>query len=85
MDVFHQKSFKKNFRKLPQSVKESFQKRMMIFLRDEHDPLLRAHKLNPPWAGYKSIDITGDVRLIYKIEGNVCKLYRIGTHAELYE
>ncbi|MCX6703737.1 MAG: type II toxin-antitoxin system mRNA interferase toxin, RelE/StbE family [Candidatus Zambryskibacteria bacterium] len=82
---FIKKSFKKNFKKLPQSVKESFQKRMMIFLRDEYDPLLRTHKLNPPWVGYKSIDITGDVRLIYKIEGGVCKLYRIGTHAELYE
>jgi addiction module RelE/StbE family toxin len=85
MLIFHVKSFKKDFQKLPASFRKMFEKKMTIFLKNEFDPLLRNHKLNPPWEGYRSIDITGDIRLIYKKEEGVYRLYRIGTHSELYE
>ena len=52
---------------------------------DSSHPLLRDHKLNPPWEGYRSINITGDYRLIYKkLAPDVYFLRAVGTHHQLF-
>ena len=84
MRISRSKKFDKEFNKLPEFVQSAFKKRFQLFLSDEFYPLLHNHKLNPPYEGYRSIDITGDIRLIYENLEDGYGLVRIGSHSELY-
>ncbi len=72
-------------KKIQSSVHRAFHERLSLLLSGDNHPFLNNHKLNPPWEGCKSINITGNIRLIYKIVDDQCFLVRIGTHPELYE
>lgn len=55
-------------------------------MSDEFDDLLNNHVLNGKYNGYRSINITGNIRLIYrKVDSQNYILYDIGTHPQLYE
>ena len=86
MIITYSKNFKKNFKKLSKSIKIKVEERLQIFLQDEFDPILNNHSLHDPWKGARSINITGDIRLIYsKIEkDNTYLLIEIGSHSKLY-
>ncbi len=85
MKVIPLKQFRKDMKKFQPFVHRAFNERLSLFLSGENHPFLNNHKLNPPWDGCKSINISGDIRLIYKIIGDNCFLVRIGTHPELYK
>ena len=60
--------------------------RLLLLLTDTNNPLLNNHKLNPPYEGFFSINITGDYRLVYKkIDTRTYFLRAIGTHHQLYK
>ena len=82
--AFH-RNFERQFSKLPKKAREQFKKRRDIFLADPHDPILNNHPLRAEFAGYRSINVTGDLRAIYK-ETNVdsVEFTNIGTHHELF-
>jgi len=64
MTVSYHKRFDKQYKKLKLSVQNKFKERRNIFLSDPFHPLLDNHPLNPPFAGSRSINITGDYRAI---------------------
>ena len=66
MIVFLQKGFKKNYKKLTEPQKRKFKERRDLFLRDEFDPVLNNHALSGKYVGYRSINVTGDLRVLYK-------------------
>ncbi len=79
------KRFVKEFRKLAPSVQTSFQKRRDIFLENEKSAVLHVHGLAGKYAGYKSFNVTADIRVIYKeIDEDIFLFVTIGTHSELY-
>ena len=78
------KRFSKDFKKLPHPIQIKVFERLSLFLINPDNPLLNTHDLNPPWQGYRSINITGDIRLIYRQEGSFYRLARVGSHSELY-
>lgn len=86
MIVVYHKKFMKRFVKLHPKIKAAFYKKLEIFYKDVHDVRLNNHALNPPFAGTRSIDVTGDYRVhfIERDDGAVV-FVKIGTHAELYE
>ncbi len=56
-----------------------------MLVKDGNNPLLNDHGLNPPWDGYRSINITGDWRLVYKKLGtDTYYLRAVGTHHQLF-
>jgi addiction module RelE/StbE family toxin len=60
--------------------------RLKLFLSDEFSPILNNHHLHGEYNSCRSINITGDVRVIYKkMPGEICYLLEIGTHSQLYE
>ena len=63
--IFH-KSFEKDYRRLPNSAKQKVKERNMLFMSDPYNPILNNHALNGKYLGYRSINITGDIRIIYK-------------------
>ena len=53
-------------------------------MSDEFDPILNNHALKGKYLGYRSINITGDLRVLYKKEGNMMIFTVIDTHSNLY-
>ena len=59
--------------------------RVELLMRDARHPLLNDHPLHSPYDGCRSINITGDYRVVYrKITPDIIELRAIGTHPELY-
>lgn len=84
MEFAYTKKFSKELSKFSKVIKIKVRERLTIFSADENHQILNNHKLNPPWDGYRSINVTGDVRIIYKKEKMFWILCRIGTHPQLY-
>lgn len=80
---FH-KHFEKQYKKLRQQEKDKFQKRLKIFLQDEFDPILDNHPLKGKYFGFRSIDVKGDLRALYKKDGEVVIFTIIDNHSNLY-
>ena len=81
--IFH-KSFDKQYSKLSEKIKIAFKEKKDIFLNSPPDPVLHNHNLSGEWRGYRSINITGDYRAIYKLEKGIAIFVAIGNHDELY-
>jgi len=85
MEFIYSKKFKKQFNKLPDEIQNSFQERIEVFVSNSNHIILNNHKLFGKYSEYRSINITGDYRLIFKlISGDICYLVAIGTHSKLY-
>ena len=85
METFRHKQFVKQMKKLPRPLRAQVMGRVQIHSNEPSNALLSDHKLNPPWDGYRSINITGDYRLIYKkLASDVYFLRTVGTHHQLF-
>ena len=83
--VFH-KHFRKRFAKLSEKVKDKFDVQLALFYGDTFDVRLRNHELHGKYTKHRSIDVTGDIRAVYRggeREGDVI-FVDIGTHSQLY-
>ena len=79
------KGFDKQYSKLNIKTKTAFKARFEVFKSNPFDSRLRNHALKGKYLGYRSIDITGDVRALYTIEGDLVIIFGfIGTHSHLY-
>ncbi|MEY2664370.1 MAG: hypothetical protein RIT04_178 [Candidatus Parcubacteria bacterium] len=81
--IFH-KSFEKSFIQQNASVKKTFIERKNLLLIDPIHPLLNNHSLKGKFNGYRSINISGDIRAIYRQEAQVAIFIVIGSHSSLY-
>ena len=82
---FHSR-FKKKLATFPVSIRRRFYDRLALLLADPYHPTLRNHSLQGRYYGYRSINITGDLRAIYKmIPDDVCLFVVIDTHSNLYK
>jgi hypothetical protein len=81
-------AFWTRFYRLSASQKESARKAWKIFKENPFDPRLRTHKIHRLSAHYQrsiyAVDIEGDLRAVFYIEGNLVMTVDIGTHA-IYE
>ncbi len=70
-------------------IRKSFKKAIDLFSEDPTNSALDNHELHREWEGFKSIDLTADLRAIYKEdrEGDqpVAYFVAFGTHEELYK
>ena len=83
--IHHDRVFERQLRKLSQELQGKLAERLNLLIRDASNPLLNDHKLGPPFESYRSVNITGDYRLVYKrIEKDTYYLRAIGTHHQLY-
>ncbi len=61
-----------------------FKERLTLFITDKNNSLLKDHQLTGKKSSYRAFSITGDIRVIYKVENNIIRLYDIGTHNQVY-
>jgi len=85
--IGYSKRFIKDLKKSPVEVRLSFRKRLELFLVDKYNPVLNNHQLTGKYVGYRSINITGDWRAIYREfqEGTVVFFDTLGTYSKLYK
>lgn len=82
--VFHQQ-FKKQYKKLGVSEQQRFKKRKDLFLQNPFHPLLNNHALHNEYRGYRSINVGGDLRVIFEeISPETALCIAIGSHSQLY-
>jgi len=79
------KNFSKQFKVLRPKQKDRFYDRLDLFKKNPHDKTLRDHALKGKYKGYRSIDIEGDLRALYYVDGDTIVIFGfIGTHSQLY-
>lgn len=85
MHLIEGRGFEKQLAKLSKNLRAQVHERVRLLVVDSTHPLLNDHKLGPPYEGYRSINITGNYRLVYKrIDEDTYYLRAIGTHHQLY-
>ena len=87
--VNYSRVFTKQLKKAPLKIKEAFRKRREIFFENPFNPQLNNHQLTGDYKEHRSINITGDWRVIFTEtldeEDNKTILFKfIGTHSQLY-
>ncbi len=82
---FH-KNFEKQYGKLSKKDKKKVKERIGIFMEDPYNPILNNHSLKGKYTDYRSINITGDLRAIYKfLSEDECIFICIDIHSNLYK
>lgn len=83
--VFHS-GFKKKYKKLKSGEQKKVQQRLRLFEKNPENPVLNNHELKGAYSGYYSINITGDLRVLYQlIRKDVAFFITVDTHSNLYE
>ena len=54
------------------------------FAGDPQDPVLRTHKLQGEFAAYWAFSVDGDLRVLFRWEGDEAFLVNLGSHDEVY-
>lgn len=86
MHIVFSKRFKKRHGRLSLELQDKFRNRLSMLLKSNSRGILNVHFLHGKYAGYQSLNVTGDIRAIFRInrdEGYIF-LLDIGTHSELY-
>lgn len=86
MKIELHRNFLKAYSKQSKKIQDKFKEKRNLFIKDMFHPLLDNHSLIGEYEGYRSINITGDMRAIFyvKTDGDVVFI-NIGSHSELYE
>lgn len=82
---YRSSSFRKQLKKCPDKIRSRVFERLEVLVRNEFDETLNNHKLSGEYAAYRSIDVTGDIRIVYKRVSDGFYLAAVGTHSELYK
>ena len=86
MIFYFKKSFLKKIKKLPENIQTKFKEQTSIFSSDSYNYVLNNHALHGKYLGCRSINISGDLRAVYKMQNNNIALFiDIDNHANLYK
>lgn len=86
MQIFLDKRFLKQYKKLPRQTQLQFHKRTALLLEDPLHPQLHTHTLKGKLYPLQSMNVTGNIRALFLVNEKEEKVmfYQIGTHSELY-
>ncbi len=86
MKIRFHKNFDKQYKKLTKQQQEKTRERLEVFLDNSFNPILNNHPLKGKYTDYRSINITGNIRAIYKfITEQECVFVAIDSHSNLYK
>lgn len=84
MKVHYSNDFLCTLKHLDPKIKERVKERIKIFEENSYYPLLNNHALHGKYKGKRSINITGDWRAIYYMDGADVIFSELGRHTDLY-
>lgn len=71
---------------MPKKYQEQFSKKLDIFFENPFNPVLNNHQLNGKLKNLRSINVTGDIRIIYEqVNKNTALFLKIARHSKLYD
>ncbi len=86
MNIIFHKFFQKKLKKRSQKELSQFKDRLNLFSKDSNNPTLNNHALHGKYAECRSINITGDLRAVYKLQSEDIVLFiDIDNHPNLYK
>jgi addiction module RelE/StbE family toxin len=88
MKVLYHNDFEKSLKKRILSnfqLYQKFKSRLSLKLSEPSNPILKDHKLGGKKSSFRAFSVTGDIRVIYKLEGEIITLYDVGTHNQVYK
>lgn len=90
MRIKFAKKFAKDYERAGLKIKKAVKERIDLFSNNPFHPKLRNHPLSGKYAGYRSINITGDWRAIFLIleeagSETIISFEMLGTHSQLYK
>ena len=89
MKLLYKKSFTKSYQVLWQKMRDKVKGTLQIFMINPIDKQLHNHGLEWKYKWKRSIDVTGDLRIIFKELSDwryeLVEIYDIWTHAQLYK
>lgn len=84
MTIIFRQEFKKSYKKLPSKVRTKAEDRLRLFSKDEFNPILNNHALTGEYKGFRSINISGDLRAVFKREKDSVLFVALDKHSNLY-
>lgn len=85
MKIVLHRNFEKQYKKLRPKEQNRFKERRDVFLNDPFDPVLNNHPLRGRYKGYRSINVTGNLRAVYRLLNDDTVLFvTIDSHSNLY-
>lgn len=85
MKIRFHKNFEKQYQRLNKKQKGRVQERLILFLENPFHPILDNHPLKGKYVGYRSINITGDLRAVYKFVSEQEYIFvAVDSHSNLY-
>ena len=85
MRIRYSPKFARQYKKLPQEIKEQAEKKETIFRKNPFDQRLRTHKLHGSQADFYSFSVTYSYRVMFSFEkGEEVVFYEIGDH-DIYD
>lgn len=85
MQINFSRRFTKQRDKAQSYIQKAIDRKLELFVKDTYNKQLNNHLLRGRLKFYRSIDITGDWRAWYRIEGESVFFTALGTHSQLYE
>ena len=84
MNFQYHKNFCKQILKLPIAKQQLCQNRIQLFWTYQNHPLLNRHALSGKYTNYFSLNVGGDLRVVYKQVGtDTIEFVTVGTHSQL--
>ena len=80
MKIAYQKSFIRQFKKLPKELREEVFIKIDLFEKNHKNPILKTHKLHGQMKKFWSFSINYSHRIIFEIEKNEALFLEIGKH-----
>jgi addiction module RelE/StbE family toxin len=84
MDISYSKAFIKQAKKLSPEIRKKILECVAVFSKNPLHSTLRNHALRGKYKGYRSIDITGNVRALYLQHDTEATFDAVGTRSQLY-
>lgn len=85
MKIYFHRNFNKQYKRLNKKQQNKIHERLSLFLKNPFDSVLNNHFLKGKYLNYRSINISGDLRAIYKyLSPNECVFVALGKHSDLY-
>ena len=86
MNIIYSPRFAREYKKLPDSIKDAAEENEIIFRKNPFDPKLKTHKLKGKLSGFLSFSIGYRYRIIFEFsqDGKTVYFHLVGDH-DIYQ
>lgn len=85
MNIIFHKNFKKKYQKSTLKTQKNIKEKIILFQENKFSKSLNNHLLKGKYLGYGSLNVYGDLRIIYKEEKTSIIFVDLDNHNNLYK